>query len=70
MAIKDDTRDRLIALERDVGHISKRMDNIGGKVDTMHDILQQGKGAKYMLLGQAGFMGAIAGLAVKFWPWH
>ena len=55
-----DTRDRLIALERDVVHLTKAVSEMTVKVSQMHEILQQAKGVRWILAIMAALGGALA----------
>lgn len=56
----DDTRDRLIALEVKVDHLTERLDSYGDKITEMHNLLQSAKGAKWLLLTLVALGGFIA----------
>lgn len=68
----EDTRDRLIALEVKVDHLTERLDDYGRKVTEMHDLLQSAKGARWMLMiliAIGGFVAAkITPLLAYFLP--
>lgn len=57
----DDTRDRVIALERDVKHLSEQMDEMADKVSQMHTLLMQAKGARWAVLSMVAIGGFVAG---------
>ena len=40
-----------------------------GKLDALHDLFNQAKGARWALITAAGIGGAIAGFITKFIPW-
>lgn len=45
-----DTRDRVIRLETQVQHMSKTMDQMSTQVTELHSMLQQARGAKWVLI--------------------
>jgi predicted esterase YcpF (UPF0227 family) len=53
-------RDRLIKLEIETTHLSKKVDEMAQQVDEMHDMLMQAKGAKLILIGVASIVGFIS----------
>lgn len=71
MSDDQDTRDRLIRLEAEMDGVQKTIDAMSEKVSTMHDIMMQAKGARWLLLGTAGLLGFLASLlgkALPLWP--
>lgn len=67
--ISADNHDRLITLEAEVRYMRRELDNINAKVNAMHDLLQQGKGAKWVLFALAtgsGFIAAKFGAVISF----
>lgn len=58
--MSDDTRDRVIALETDVKHLSATVDTMAEQVKDMHTLLQQAKGARWAILTMAAVGGFIA----------
>jgi prophage DNA circulation protein len=66
----DDTRDRVVALERDVKHLSEQVEDMANKVSQMHALLMQAKGARWAVLtlvAVGSFMaGKIGGLISLF----
>jgi phage-related minor tail protein len=57
----DDTRDRVVALERDVKHLSQQVDDMADKVSQMHQLLMQAKGARWAVLTLVAVGGFVAG---------
>ena len=57
----DDTRDRVIRLEAQLEHMANQLDQMIEKVGSMHDLLQQARGAKWIIVGSAAIGGALAG---------
>ena len=67
----DNTRDIVIALRADVEHMRKEQDGIKAKVDEMHALLHQVRGARWAILGVAalgGFISAKLAWLLPF-PW-
>lgn len=67
-----DTRDRVIALERDVKHLTEQVDDMADKVAAMHDILMQARGVRWVVVlmaGVGGFIASKAGTFMAFLPW-
>jgi len=52
-----DTRDRVIAVQTEVGQLQKTVETLGEKMDTVHSLIQQGQGAKWAV----GRIGAVLG---------
>ena len=52
--------ERITRLETELEHMSKDISAMSVKVDQMHTILSQAKGAQWAVLGMAGFMGFVA----------
>lgn len=65
----DDTRDKVIALEVQVSNLEGDVLSMARKVDEMHAILLQAKGARFVIVAAAAVAGAITSFAVKFIPW-
>lgn len=66
----DDTRDRLIRLETEMDGVQKTVEDMSLKVNAMHDVMMQAKGARWLLLGAAGLLGfftSLLGKALPFW---
>ena len=62
----DDTRDRVIRLETQIAHMDRQVAATAEKVDEMHALLQQSRGARWMLVGLVGLGGFLAGIIGKF----
>jgi hypothetical protein len=58
-------RDRVAKLEVQMTHLTEKLDDTHKKVEEMHAILLQAKGARWVIVGLAG----VTGLAAKFVPW-
>ncbi len=65
----DDTRDRLIALESDVKHLTASVDEMSASVKEMSQLLQQAKGAKWVIMGAAAIGGFVSAKIGAFVPW-
>ena len=64
----DDTRERIVALEVKVDHLSDQLRQASRKLDDIHEDWQAMKGARWVLVGVASVAATISGLIVKFWP--
>ena len=60
-----DTRDRVIRLETKLDHVESRQASMSAKVDEMHGILQQGRGAKWFIFASIAIGGFLAGVLGK-----
>ncbi len=56
-------RERLATLENEFRHIDEKLDHAITSLGEVKDMMAQTKGAWKVLLGAAGFMGFISGLA-------
>lgn len=61
--------ERIAAVEVEVRHLRAQHESTSRKVDEMHAILMQAKGARWAVLGLASIGGAIAGFASTWLPW-
>lgn len=64
----DDTRERVIALEVKVDHLTDQLRLATDKLDAIHQDWQKAKGAKWVMAGLAGLGGAGLAFIAKFWP--
>ncbi|MFA7282245.1 MAG: hypothetical protein WC100_19345 [Sterolibacterium sp.] len=65
--IQEDTlRERVARLETKVDHLSDSLEKAVKKVDEMHGVMMQAKGARWVLIAAASIAGALAGFAAKF----
>jgi hypothetical protein len=64
----DDTRERIVALEVKVDHLSEQLRHASTKLDDIHKDWQAAKGAKWVVAGIAGLAGACSTFLIKFWP--
>lgn len=69
MTIETDTRDRTIKLEADVEHLTKKLEGVSTKVDEMHALLLQAKGAQWAILAMAAIGGFVSAKLSMFFPW-
>lgn len=60
--------DKVIRLEAQVENLSLTVDHMAGKLDDLHAVFLQAKGARWLLLAMAGIGGAVAGFAAKWLP--
>lgn len=63
---EDDTRDRLIAVEKDIEYVREKQAEIAKKVTDMHDLLMQAKGARWVILAAAS-VGAFVATKAAMW---
>lgn len=67
LAVTEDTlRERVARLETKVDHLSEALDKAVTKLDEMHNVMMQAKGARWVLIAAASIAGALAGFAAKF----
>lgn len=66
--MSDDTRDRVIALEVQVKNLEGDVQGMSRKVDEMHEILLQAKGARWVIVSAAALAGGITALLTKLLP--
>lgn len=68
MSMEAATRDRVIALEVKVDHLTMQLDDAHKKIEEMYSVLMQAKGAKWVILAAAGISGALTSFFVKLLP--
>lgn len=61
--------ERIAKLETEIEHMSRDIAAMATKVDQMHGILMQAKGAQWAVLGMAGLMGFLASKAGELVGW-
>jgi hypothetical protein len=61
-------RERVAKLEVQMTHLSGKLDDTHQKVEEMHAILLQAKGARWVIVGLAGVAGLASGLLAKLVP--
>jgi phage shock protein A len=62
-------RERVAKLEVQMEHLAAKLDDTHQKVEEMHAILLQAKGARWVIVGLAGIAGLASGLLAKAMPW-
>ncbi len=62
-------RERVAKLEVQMAHLSAKLDDTHQKVEEMHAIILQAKGARWVIIGLAGIAGLTSGLFAKLMPW-
>lgn len=61
-------RERVAKLEVHMEHLAAKLDDTHQKVEEMHAILLQAKGARWVIVGLAGVAGLASGVAAKLLP--
>lgn len=61
-------RERVAKLEVQMMHLAEKLDDTHKKVEEMHEILLQAKGARWVIVGLAGVAGLASGLVAKLMP--
>ena len=69
MSESTDTRDRVIKLESDLKHLTDAVDVMSAKVTDMHNLLQQARGARWLILTAAALGGFVSAKLAAFMPW-
>ena len=69
MTDQTDTRDRVIKLESDLRHLTDSVESMSTKVTAMHDLLQQARGARWLILTAAALGGFVSAKLAAFMPW-
>ena len=62
-------RERVAKLEVQIAHLTAKLDDTFHKVEEMHSILLQAKGARWVIVGLAGVAGLASGVVAKMVPW-
>jgi hypothetical protein len=62
-------RERVAKLEVQMAKINEKLDDTHTKVEEVHTILLQAKGARWVIVGLAGVAGLASGLVAKVMPW-
>jgi hypothetical protein len=60
--------ERLAAVEARLANLETDVHGMRLKVDAMHDVLMQARGARWAIIAVAGFAGFLAGVAAKILP--
>lgn len=63
-----DTRDRVIRLEANLLHVTDQLDDMTRKLNEMHDVMMQMKGAKWVIWTAAGMLGSLFGIGAWLLP--
>ena len=58
---ESNTRDRVLVLEQTVEHLRESVDSMRVKLDEMHGLFMQAKGARWVVVALASLGGFIAG---------
>lgn len=69
MSTETDTRDKVIALEADVKHLTGKVDDMAAKVDAMHELLIQARGLKWFIVTAAAIGGFVSAKIAPVLPW-
>jgi hypothetical protein len=69
MSDSTDTRDRVIKLESDLRHLTDSVEGMSAKVTAMHDLLQQARGARWLILTAAAIGGFVSAKLAPLLPW-
>jgi len=65
----DNTRDIVIRLEAEMKAMQHDMASTSKKVDEMHSLLQQAKGARWAIFAMAALGGFVSAKLSAFIPW-
>lgn len=68
-ANETDTRDRVIRMESEVEQLTKTVHLMSMKVDEMHGLLMQARGARYVIVAAAMVGGFLSAKIAPFLPW-
>jgi hypothetical protein len=55
-----DLRERLVRLETEMEHMTAKLDDVSKKVTLLVDLLNQAKGARWVIAGMAAIGGFVA----------
>lgn len=66
--MSEETAVKVAKLEAQVEHLTNTVDKMATKLDDLHAVFLQAKGARWLLLAMAGIGGAFAGFAAKWLP--
>jgi hypothetical protein len=69
MSDSTDTRDRVIKLESDMKHLTATVDDMSVKVSAMHDLLNQARGARWLIITAAALGGFVSAKLAPLLPW-
>lgn len=60
MSDASDTRDRVIRVETEMAAVKQQLKDVNTKLDEIHEIFLQAKGARYFIIIAAGFFGFLS----------
>ncbi|MCA3186935.1 MAG: hypothetical protein INH13_25620 [Cupriavidus sp.] len=69
MGSEDDTRDRVIALDRDVAHLSAKVQELTVAVDKLTDALSRMRGGRLVLVTLLTAAGGVGAAIAQAFPW-
>ena len=61
--------ERAAVFEEKMASLEARVGKIEGKVDEMHNVLMQAKGARWAIIGVAGLAGFLSAKVAPFFSW-
>jgi hypothetical protein len=64
--MSDDLRERMVRLETEMRHATQKLDDMSRQMDALVSIMNQGKGAQWVLAGFAGIIGLVGGVVGSF----
>lgn len=67
--MRDDTRERVAALEVELKHVSIQLEGMAQKVNEMHALLLSARGARWLILTAAAVGGFVSAKLAAFMPW-
>lgn len=66
-AVTNEQGERIARLETRIEHLTDTLDKMSGKVDELHALLLQAKGARWMIVGIATAAGFVSGKLGGLW---
>ena len=69
MSMESDTRDRVIRLEAEVAQLTRTVASMNEKLTELHEVFQQAKGARWMVLVMASIGGFLAAKIVPLFSY-
>ena len=63
-----DLGERVAVLETSIKYLTEQLEDTHRKVEEMHAVLLQAKGAKWVIVGTSGIIGFLAALTTKLLP--
>jgi chromosome segregation ATPase len=64
--VTDDLRERLVRLETEMKHATQKLDDMSAQVNRLVSLMNQGKGAQWILVAIAGVIGTVGGAVGSF----